>query len=354
MFRFQAPLFFLFLVPLVVLVIQRELVRRPRGVLFSNVALIKHLPKTTIQRIRTALPWTFYLGVLLLVVALARPQTGKEEYRIRTEGIAIAMCVDRSGSMAAKDFSLDGQSVTRLDVVKKTFRDFVLGNGTLQGRPDDLIGLLAFGGYVDAFCPLTFDHTTLMTMLDQVKLIEPVTDEKGRVLDQQLYQEENLTAIGDALAHAVDRMKDVEAKSKVIILLSDGEQTFGTLTPLEGAEIAKAFGVKIYVIGIGSTGRVPFDRTDRFGRTVQLYQTMVLDEQALQEIAATTGGQYFNAKNTAALERVYAEIDRLEKTVNEGRKYTQYTELYLYALLPGFFLILLCVVLQATRFRRLP
>lgn len=358
MFRFETPLFFLLLIPTAILIVLLEFRRRPASVVFSDISLLKALRKTFWQRLSVVVPWLLYIGIGLLVVALARPQSGKEDYRIRAEGIALAMCVDRSGSMAASDFTIKGRHVTRLEAVKKTFRDFVAGNrssgGPLVGRKDDMIGLLAFGGYVDSFCPLTLDHATLLEMLNQVRLPQPVRDVRGRVLDERLYEEESMTAIGDALAQAVERLKDAKAKSRVVILLSDGAQTFGTLTPREGAEIAKAFDVKIYSIGIGSTGLVPYTVTDSFGRQFEIDQYTLIDEDALREIAEMTGGQYFNAKNTQALEKIYTEIDKLEKTVHEGRIYTQYTEWYRLPLLLGMSLILVHFLLICTRFRRLP
>ncbi|MDR0336021.1 MAG: VWA domain-containing protein [Planctomycetaceae bacterium] len=353
MFHFQSPYYFLFLIPLVVVIVL-EFRRSPASVVFSDVSLLQSVPRTFVQQCAFFVPWLFYLGMVLWIVALARPQSGKEEYRIRAEGIAMALCVDRSGSMAAIDFTLNGKRVNRLEAVKKTFHDFVAGNSSLSGRKDDMIGLLAFGGYVDAFCPLTLDHATLLEMLDQIRLPEPIVDAKGNLLDPRLYEEENMTAIGDALAQAVDRLKETPAKSKIIILLSDGEQTFGTLTPLEGAETAKAFGIKVYTIGIGTTGEAPYIVTDPFGQQRITVQSVSIDEETLNKIAAMTGGQYFNAQSTSALEQVYAEIDQLEKTIHEGRTYTQYTELFRYPLIMGTVLILLHLVLICTRFRRLP
>lgn len=359
MFRFESPYFFLFLIPLIIVIVVLERRQKRASVVFSDVSLIRSLPKTFVQRTAPFVPWLFYLGVALLIVALARPQSGKEEYRIRSEGIALMMCVDRSGSMKAVDFKIDGQRVNRLEAVKKTFRDFVRGTTSrsgisLPGRKDDMIGLLAFGGYVDAYCPLTLDHATLIELSEQIQIPEPIFDRWGNNVAERLIQEESLTAIGDALAQAVERLKDAKAKSKVIILLSDGDQTFGTLTPQEGAETAKAYGIKIYSIGIGSTGTVPVVLTNSFGQQVTVNQNYVLDETQLREIAELTGGMYFNAKNTQALERVYAEIDQLEKTEHEGRVYTQYTELFRRPLTLGCLLILLNIVLSCTRYRRLP
>ncbi|GAG05057.1 unnamed protein product, partial [marine sediment metagenome] len=265
------------------------------------------------------MPWVGVLGLALLIVALARPQRGREEFRIRTEGVAIEMCIDRSGSMQAMDFHIDGKRVNRLAAVKKVFEDFVTGTGDLPGRPDDPIGLVAFGGYAHDKCPLTLDHNALSQILNTVKIAQPIYDSQGRVINERLWKEEQLTAIGDAVAHAVDRLKDANAKSKVIILLSDGENTAGAIDPAEAAEAAKAYEIKIYTIGVGSTGLAPFPvGTDRSGRTVLRPGQVRLDEQTLKMMAETTGGRYFNAKDTEALEEVYAEIDKLEKTLTEG------------------------------------
>jgi Ca-activated chloride channel homolog len=329
--------------------------RRPRpALLYSSVELLRGLPVTWAMRIKRLLPWLRTAGLLLVVVALARPQRGLQEFRVRTEGIAIQMCLDRSGSMQALDFALDGERVDRLTAVKRVFRDFVSGQGSLPGRPDDLIGLIAFGGYAEAKAPLTLDHGALLQVLETVRIPRPITDTRGRVVNQQLLEEEMATAIGDALLMAVDRLKDVPAKSKVIILLSDGEQTAGIAEPQQGAEAAKAFGIKIYSIGVGSTGSVPFPAVDGFGRSVLVRQQVRLDEATLKMLAETTGGKYFNAQDTKTLVEVYAEIDRLEKTATEGRLYTEYRELYPWFLLPGLGLVLLSVVLSATRFRTLP
>lgn len=328
--------------------------RRRHAVLYSSVELLRGLPVTLALRIKRLLPWLRTAGLLLVVVALARPQHGLQEFRVRTEGIAIQMCIDRSGSMQALDFTLDGERVDRLTAVKRVFRDFVSGQGSLPGRPDDLIGLIAFGGYAEAKAPLTLDHGALLQVLDAVRIPRPITDARGRVVNQQLLEEEMATAIGDALLMAVDRLKDVSAKSKVIILLSDGEQTAGIAEPQQGAQAARAFGIKIYSIGVGTTGSVPFPAVDGFGRSVLVRQVVRLDEATLKSLAEASGGRYFNAQDTQSLVEVYAEIDRLEKTATEGRLYTEYRELYLWFLLPGLGLVILQVVLSATRFRSLP
>jgi len=360
MFRFQAPYFFLLLIPLLYLVIRCEFRRVPLlNVVFSNTAVLRTLPYTFVQRLAKIVPYLLYVGIAFWIAALARPQFGEEDYRIRAEGIAMIICIDRSGSMAAMDFTIDRQPTDRLEVVKHTLRNFIRGNETLPGRRDDKIGLLAFGGYVDAFSPLTLDHTTLLEMLDQIQLpnyrmIREVIQEAGQTTNAEWLMEDGSTAIGDALAMAADRLRESEAKSKVILFLSDGDQTYGVLSPMEGAEIARTFGIKVYTIGIGSTGEAPYEITDSFGRRRMVTQWVSMDEKMLENIAELTGGRYFNARNTLALEEVYAEIDQLEKTMHEGRTYTQYFELFRYPLLVGSGLIAFYAICICTRFRRLP
>ena len=178
--RFQDPLWLMLLV--VVGLIGMLAIRRQRrvAVLFSDVSILRTLPVTLALRVKRALPWIRLAGLSLVIVALARPQRGIEEFRFRTEGIAIQMCIDRSGSMAALDFNLDGEQVDRLAVVKRTFHDFVMGKGKLPGRPDDLIGLITFGGFVEPKCPLTLDHGALVQVLDAVEIPHPIFDNQRR------------------------------------------------------------------------------------------------------------------------------------------------------------------------------
>jgi len=353
-FRFHDPWWLLLLAPLAAIAWATLRRRRPAAVLFSDVSVLATLPRTVAQRIKQLLPWILYGGAALLVVALARPQQGREDYRIRAEGIAIEMCIDRSGSMQAMDFELDGKPVNRLAAVKRVFEDFVTGNEGLPGRPDDLIGLVAFGGFVDAKCPLTLDHAALGEVLRAVQIPQPVVDGHGRIINERLLGEELSTAIGDAIVMGVDRLKDVDAKSKIIILLSDGKSNAGVVDPAAAANVAKTYGIKIYTIGVGSNGMAPFPAIDPFGNKVFVNQPVEMDEAVLRMIADKTGGKYFNARDTEALANVYAEIDRLEKTPTEGRLYTEYRDLYRWFLLPGLCLVLAQVALVSTRFRTLP
>ncbi len=352
--RFQDPFWLLLLAPLALLGVWAIWRQRSAAVLYSDVRLLLALPTTWALRVKRGLPWVRLAGLALVVVALARPQLGREEFRVRAEGVAIQMCIDRSGSMQAMDFELDGQRVNRLDVVKRVFHDFVAGKGRLPGRPDDLIGLVSFGGYAESKCPLTLDHGALLQVLETVQIAQPIYDANRHVVNRRLLQEEIKTAIGDAVALAIDRLKDVKAASRIIILLSDGEQTAGVVGPVEAAEAAKALGIKIYTIGVGTTGIVPMPGEDMFGNSVLVPEAVRLDEKTLKSMAETTGGRYFNAQDTESLENVYAEIDQLEKSPSEGRLYTEYREVYQYAIFPGLALILLEVLLISTRFRSLP
>lgn len=352
-FRFESPWLLLLLLPvlLVWLLVRRR--RRP-AVLYSSTVLMAQLPRTFAQRVRNLLPWVWLLGLCLVVLALARPQLGREQTRIRAEGIAIEMCVDKSGSMQAMDFELAGQQVNRLAVVKDVFRSFVAGEDDFVGRPDDMIGLISFGGFATAVCPLTLDHGALLEVLQTVEIPAPILDDEGRVLNRSTLQEESATAIGDALALAVARLKESTAKSRVVVLLSDGSNTAGVVSPEEAAETAREFGIRVYCIGIGSSGVAPFPMQDFAGRTVLQPQLVEFDESNLHRIAETTDGKYFNARNTEALRDVYAEIDQLEKTELDGRLYTDYRETFPWPLWAGVSCLMLVTILQSTRMRGLP
>jgi len=180
-FRFQNPWVLVLLIPLIIGFLLARRRRRPT-VMYSSVELLRDLPQTWAQILKRFLPLLRFLGLALAIVALARPQLGEEEFRVRTEGIAIEMCLDRSGSMLALDFSNDTHRMTRLDAVKNAFRDFIAGTNGLAGRPDDLIGLIVFGGFADAKCPHTFDHGTLLEILESTEVARPVYDRQGNVI----------------------------------------------------------------------------------------------------------------------------------------------------------------------------
>lgn len=340
-FRVASPWWLALLVALLVLVVLRRRREECHAALFSSATLIAGLPVSLRQRMSRLLPALQWGSLALMTLALARPQQGIEEFRVRTEGVAMLLCLDRSGSMEAMDFQVEGERVNRLEMAKRTFRDFVAGGNELRGRPDDRIGLIAFGGFVRSLCPPTLDHGVLLKILDQVEIPQPVVDESGRLVDRRFSEMEQATAIGDALARGIDRLRALDVKSKVLILLSDGKNTAGLTDPLQAAQAAQALGIKVYAIGVGTNGIAPFPVVDRFGQVGLEARRVEMDEELLQEIARSTGGEYFNVQTTDALVQVYERIDALEKTETESLLYTRHRELYLYSLVPGIVLYLL-------------
>jgi Ca-activated chloride channel family protein len=332
---------------------------RPRSqpaAVFSSVSDLKNLPITLAQRLRRALKYVYGLGLCLVIFGLARPQAGKAETRITGEGIAIEVVLDISGSMEAIDFQLEGRDVSRLDAVKHVIEEFALGSKSsgLSGRPDDLLGLVAFGGFADSKCPLTLDHGALVDIVRGLEIPKPIRDGQGRVINAQSLQEELATAIGDGVAAAVDRLRGAKAKSKVIILLTDGDCNAGAVDPREAAGIAAESGIRLYTIGIGRNGTVPFPQEDAFGNRVLVPAQFKIDEDLLREMALTGRGGYFHAADSDGLAQVYAEIDKLEKSKLEETKYSEYSELFRWLAAPGLALLLLVGVLTETRFRSLP
>ena len=352
--QFLNPLWFLAVVPAILAFWLWRRRRRAHTVLFSSTAALKHAPRTFSQRLRPLLLGSRVLVLALLIVTLARPRQGLAEFRIRTEGISILMCVDRSESMKALDFTEGSEPVDRLTVVKQAFQDFVAGNDELDGRRDDLVGLLAFTGYPESLCPLTLDHGTLIQIVEQLDFPEEYLDERDRPLDETLDRLQKSTAIGNAIARGVDRLKDVDSKSKVMILLSDGESNSDVIDPLQAAELAAQNGIKIYTVGVGSTGSVPFPAVDRFGRRVLRQVHVSLDERLLGEIAELTGGRYFNVRDSDSLAEMYATIDELEKTERESFLYTEYRELYSLCLIPGVLLLVLESLFRISRLTAFP
>jgi Ca-activated chloride channel family protein len=352
-FRFAAPLFWLAVLPLVAVTLWCVR-RQPRTMLYSSSRLLSDLPITIVQRLNRSLPWIRMASWILIAAALARPQSGQREYRLETEGIAIMSAIDRSGSMLALDFEIESERVDRLAAVKHVLRNFVTGGADLPGRPFDLIGLVTFGGYAEGRVPLTLDHLALINELDKVEVAQPIYDDDGRVLNASFLQEEQATAIGDAVALSVERLRENNAKSKIVILLSDGESTAGLLSPEDAAVLAAKFDIKVYSIGIGTTGRAPFPVQDAFGQVAYTTRSVKLDEASLKQLSERTGGQYFNARDTQTLADVYAEIDQLEKSLAEGQVYIDYEELFPWVLVPGLTLLMLEIVLRATWLRSWP
>jgi len=331
MFRFEDPWFLLLGLLVVPLLFRHGRKGGSAAVRFSAVAPYRKIYATRAAALRHLLVVLRAAAVLLLVLALARPQAGEKETEIQTEGVDIVLCLDTSGSMQALDFQLDGKRVDRLAVVKKVVRDFI------EKRRDDRIGMVVFGAEAFTQCPLTMDYGVLLQFLSRLEI--------GMAGDA--------TAVGSALATSVKRLKDVPGKSKVVILLTDGRNNAGKISPVTAAEIAKTYGIKVYTIGVGVEGKSPFLVQTFFGQDY-VYQQVDLDEDTLREIARITGGEYFRATDTASLDRVYDEIDRMEKTEAKVKEYMEYEELFHRFAVPGLLLLLVEFVLVCTRFRKIP
>jgi Ca-activated chloride channel family protein len=296
---------------------------------------------------RVRLAWLpdvmFGLAIVAMVVAAAGPRTGDRNTRVRRDGIAIMMAVDRSSSMMALDLSDHDRKreLTRLDAVKETFEDFVLGDGNLPGRPDDAIGLVAFAAHADTRSPLTLDHDNLITAARQVELVRP--GQEG----------EDGTSIGAGLALSVERLRQSPVPSKVIVLLTDGKQTVFDIDVDKAIEEAEAAKIRVYTVGAGTNGVAPV-RVDR-GFGLELVQVPVeIDEDLLRRIAARTGGEYFRATDAGALRKIYQRIDALERTKIEEVKFLRYRLHYRPFLLAALGLIALAALLRSTVLRRLP
>ena len=310
---------------------------------FSSTALAR-----AVSRERRSHPGKMLFGLRLfalaaIIIALARPQLGRMNESSEAEGIDIVVTLDLSGSMRALDLSTQEDIVTRLDAAKRVVKDFI------GEREYDRIGLVAFAADAYVVSPLTLNHDWLIRNLQRLELGE--IDGSG-------------TAIGTALGASVNRLRDHKARSRIVILLTDGENNAGTLSPLGAAEAAKTYGVKVYTIATGKKGRVPVPETDRNGRVIRdaegrpVYRgrrdISNFDETELRQIATMTGGKFFSATKDGDLERIYDEIDQLETTEIELRSYATFTELFVWPALTALALIGLEQILRKTRYHRLP
>lgn len=302
------------------------------GILFSSTRLVMEVGKRRRSRAGAVLASLVYAAMACLIVALARPQLGRIHEHVQASGVDIMLVLDVSGSMIAEDYTIGSSRANRIDVVKRVTQQFI------EARPNDRIGIIAFAGRPYLVSPLTLDHEWLISNLDRVQI--------GLVEDG--------TAIGSALASAAARLKDRDAKTKMIVLLTDGANNAGKVLPLTAAEAAKALGIKIYTIGAGSSGPVPVPMKDPFGRTV--YQKMVFDfdEKLLDQIASIGDGKYFRAADTRSMDATFREIDRLEKTKIEVEKTSDYRDFFPWCLGASLLLLMAEALLSQTLWRRLP
>jgi Ca-activated chloride channel homolog len=332
---FAHPWFLLLLLLLPALAWWRNRRGQQTAFLYSSVQLVKPVADMSQWNSSKILRTMRWLILALLIIGLARPQKIESETSVKASGVDIVVALDLSGTMAAEDpgFVLNRQQVNRLAIAKDVLEKFI------DKRPSDRIGLVAFAGRAYIAAPLTLDHDFLIQNLARLDL--------GTIEDG--------TAIGSALSAAVNRLRDLKSKSKIVILMTDGQSNAGNIPPLTAADAAQALNVKVYTIGVGTRGQAPMPvGRDMFGRVVKQMKEVDIDEDALQSIANKTGGKYYRADSTETLRKIYDDIDRLEKTEIETKKYVKIDERFPWAVVPGFFLLLLEIALSNTVWRRLP
>ncbi len=330
MFRFANPEFLALLVILPVMVFWYMKRNRKSGstLRYSNLGIIKSVKNSPVKKYRHVLFVLRLLVIGLLIICFARPQSGRSEEEIITEGIDIILAMDVSSSMLAEDF----KPKNRLEAAKVVASDFV------KGRNNDRIGLVVFSAQSFTQCPLTLDYGILLRFMEDIHI--------GMIEDG--------TAIGMAIANCVNRLRDSKAKSKVVILLTDGRNNRGELDPITAAKVGKAYGIRIYTIGAGKRGDALYPVDDPIFGKRYVKMPVEIDEALLKQVAGITGGQYFRATDETSLEKIYNEIGEMEKTKIEVKEYTRYKELFVNYLLLALVLLAAEVVLSQTRFRKIP
>jgi len=325
-FAYSWILYFLIIIPFLIAWYFWKGRKKQSTVTYSSLKLFEMIPATFRERVRH-LPFILrMIALAFLIIALARPQNFSAGQSVNAEGIDISMVLDISGSMLAEDFKPN-----RLQAAKNVIDEFV------KGRTTDRIGLVIFSREAFTQCPLTIDYSVLRNLLADIR--------SGMIEDG--------TAIGNAIANGVNRLKDSDADSKVIILLTDGVNNTGEVDPISAAEIASTFGIRIYTIGVGTRGEAPYPVQTPFGTRYQMVPVEI-DEAILKKISETTGGQYFRATNNNALKDIYNKIDKMEKTKIEITSYKNAAELFEGWLLIGFVFLLLELIASKTILRKLP
>ena len=330
--EFKTPLV-LILITALLIFLWVQFMRKEGAVFkFSSTSLLSRIEGGWRSRY-SFLPWAIRAVVLvLLLIALAGPRKMLGVSKMTSEGIDIALALDVSGSMSAEDYVVDGHRISRLDIIKSTVENFI------RQRNNDRMGLIVFGSQAYTVCPLTTDHEWLLENLHQVRI--------GLI--------EDATAIGSGIATSLLRLKNSKAKTRIIVLLTDGANNAGKIQPLDAAKMAQALGVKVYTIGAGTTGVVPFPVTDEFGNKHYEQAQFEFDEDTLKRIADITGAQYFRAADTETLRSVYAQIDKLEKTKVDEKGYKQYEPLFWYFVDAALILLALEIILTNTLFLKIP
>jgi Ca-activated chloride channel homolog len=328
MISFYTPWAFLLLIPIAGLLVWRFLKwNKHLRFNFSSFFIFKKLGIERAPRI-TYVPWVLRTAVIiLLVIVLARPRAAFQEKEVHTEGIDIMLALDISSSMLAEDF----HPKNRIVAAKEVAKEFI------SGRKSDRIGLVVFSGESYTQCPLTLDYGMLKEFIDKVDV--------GAIEDG--------TAIGMALATGLNRLRDSKAKSKIIILLTDGQNNRGEIDPITAAQAAAPLGVRVYAIGVGSKGMAPYPVQTPFGIRYQQMEVKI-DEDLLREIARITDGKYFRATDENKLREIYKTIDKMEKSKIEVKEYRTYSELYFPYAMAALVLLVLEIVLISTRLRKTP
>ena len=325
-FAYPWVLWLLLLIPVLAFVYWRRRNRMVTEVIFSSVQPFDHIPGSLRERLRDVPVGLRLLALTLFIVALARPQSVSNKENVSTEGIDIVLLIDISGSMLAEDFTPN-----RMLAAKQVAEEFI------DGRTSDRIGLVIFSAESFTQCPLTTDYPVLKTLLKEVK--------NGMIADG--------TAIGLALANGVNRLKDSKAKSRVMILLTDGVNNRGEIDPITAAKIAATYGIRVYTVGVGAQGQAPYPVETPFGIQRRLIP-VDLDEKTLTAVADMTGGKYYRATDNRKLKAIYKEIDLLERTRIEVTAYKRYSEKFYNWLLLGLVALLFEVSLSSTLLRKIP
>jgi len=330
MFTFADPYFLLLLMIIPVLIAWYVKVHvRQRGVVrFSNLAVLSKLRTSPKLRLRHSLFVLKMAALALVIIGMARPQSSFQEQEVLTEGIDIVIALDISSSMQAEDF----KPKNRLETAKVVAKDFI------EGRTNDRIGMVVFAGRSYTQCPLTLDYGILVSFLEKIDI--------GMIEDG--------TAIGMAIANSVNRLRDSKAKSKVVILLTDGRNNRGELDPITASQVAQSLDVKIYTVGMGKRGQALYPVNDPIFGKRYVFMPVEIDEDMLQKIAVNTGGRYFRATDEKKLTEIFEEIDEMEKTKIEIKEYTRYSEEFGWFVIPALGLFLLQILLSNTVFRKIP
>jgi len=339
--QFAHPWFLLALLAVPVLAWMRGDRGGAPAVEFSSTKLLQTLGRTAESKSGNFLAGLYFIGLASLIVALARPQGGRTTTERQASGIDIMVLIDVSGSMLTEDYEMDGQRTNRQEAIRTVTKKFI------EKRPNDRIGIIAFASRPYLVSPLTLDHDWLFQNLDRVRI--------GQVEDG--------TAIGSAIASGVNRLRDRASKSKVLILLTDGDSNCGKISPPTAAEAAKALGVKLYAIGAGTNGTAPvpvFDQRtgqpqmDENGHVVLQMEHVEFNESGLKQVAQIAGGHYYRAADTDSLENIFADIDKLEKSTVQYKHTEEFHDLFPWFLSTGFALVALEMVLSQTAWRKLP